>query len=222
MFTGASTADVAVVLIDARHGVVTQTRRHVHISALLGIEHMVVCVNKMDLVELGPGRFEEISEQAHELGAPISAFRISGGADQRAARRQRGVTARRRRRSTPGRRCWSISRRSTSRPTATCGVCACPIQWVGRPPDGGPRLYTGRMHRGHAARRRRGRRAPGGRDHHDHRRRRPERRAQRGGAAAVGGVHAGRPARRRARRHARRSRRPAAERARARGARSAG
>ena len=50
MFTGASTADVAVVLVDARSGVVTQTRRHAHISALLGIEHMVVCVNKMDLV----------------------------------------------------------------------------------------------------------------------------------------------------------------------------
>ena len=54
MFTGASTADVALVLIDARAGVVTQTRRHAHIAALLGIEHMVVCVNKMDLVELGP------------------------------------------------------------------------------------------------------------------------------------------------------------------------
>jgi bifunctional enzyme CysN/CysC len=51
MFTGASTADVAVVLIDARGGVVTQTRRHANIAALLGIEHMVVCVNKMDLVD---------------------------------------------------------------------------------------------------------------------------------------------------------------------------
>ena len=50
MFTGASTADVALVLIDARSGVVTQTRRHVQIAALLGIEHIVVCVNKMDLV----------------------------------------------------------------------------------------------------------------------------------------------------------------------------
>ena len=50
MFTGASTADVALVLIDARSGVVTQTRRHAHIAALLGIEHIVMCVNKMDLV----------------------------------------------------------------------------------------------------------------------------------------------------------------------------
>src|ERR1700751_189831 len=51
MFTGASPADVALVLIDARSGVVTQTRRHTHIAALLGIPHMVVCVNKMDLVD---------------------------------------------------------------------------------------------------------------------------------------------------------------------------
>src|SRR5579875_1150783 len=57
MFTGASTADVAVVLVDARHGVVRQTRRHAQISALLGIKHMVVCVNKMDLVDWDPERF---------------------------------------------------------------------------------------------------------------------------------------------------------------------
>src|SRR5664279_2697327 len=66
MFTGASTADVAVVLIDARHGVMRQTRRHMNISALLGIEHMVVCVNKMDLVDWRQARFEEISEQVHD------------------------------------------------------------------------------------------------------------------------------------------------------------
>src|ERR1700760_3594831 len=61
MFTGASTADAALVLIDARKGVVTQTRRHAHIAALLGIEHIVACVNKMDLVGWHRGRFEEIS-----------------------------------------------------------------------------------------------------------------------------------------------------------------
>src|SRR6476469_4065195 len=51
MFTGASTADLAVVLVDARRGVVTQTRRHAQISALLGIRHVIACVNKMDLVD---------------------------------------------------------------------------------------------------------------------------------------------------------------------------
>ena len=67
MFTGASTADVAVVLIDARSGVVTQTRRHTHIAALLGIEHVVVCVNKMDLVGWDPARFAEIVQQVQDL-----------------------------------------------------------------------------------------------------------------------------------------------------------
>jgi bifunctional enzyme CysN/CysC len=63
MFTGASTADLAIVLVDARAGVVTQTRRHAQISALLGIRHVVVCVNKMDLVDWDPGRFEEVRWQ---------------------------------------------------------------------------------------------------------------------------------------------------------------
>src|SRR6202522_868993 len=67
MFTGASTAEVAVVLVDARHGVVRQTRRHAHISALLGIEHMVACVNKMDLVDWSQDRFEAIREEVHDL-----------------------------------------------------------------------------------------------------------------------------------------------------------
>jgi len=51
MVTGASTADLAIVLVDARTGVVEQTRRHAFIAALLGIRHLVVCVNKMDLVD---------------------------------------------------------------------------------------------------------------------------------------------------------------------------
>ena len=60
MVTGASTADLAVVLIDARRGVVEQSRRHAFISALLGIPHLVVAVNKMDLVDHAQERFEEI------------------------------------------------------------------------------------------------------------------------------------------------------------------
>ena len=55
MVTGASTADLAIVLVDARHGVVEQTRRHAFIASLLGIPHLVVAVNKMDLVELRRG-----------------------------------------------------------------------------------------------------------------------------------------------------------------------
>ena len=51
MVTGASTADLAVVLIDARNGVVEQSRRHACLSALLGLRHVVFCINKMDLVD---------------------------------------------------------------------------------------------------------------------------------------------------------------------------
>ena len=60
MVTGASTADLAVVLLDARKGVLEQSKRHVFISALLGIPHVVVAVNKMDLVDYDEARFEEI------------------------------------------------------------------------------------------------------------------------------------------------------------------
>jgi bifunctional enzyme CysN/CysC len=60
MVTGASTADVAIVLVDARHGVVEQTRRHAFIASLLGIPHLVVAINKMDLVEYAEERFDEI------------------------------------------------------------------------------------------------------------------------------------------------------------------
>ncbi|MFB2538188.1 sulfate adenylyltransferase subunit CysN [Acinetobacter sp. c3-l95] len=62
MATGASTCDLAIILIDARYGVQTQTRRHSYISALLGIKHIIVAVNKMDLVEFSEQRFNEIRQ----------------------------------------------------------------------------------------------------------------------------------------------------------------
>jgi len=62
MVTGASTADVAVVLIDARRGVLEQSKRHAFLSALLGIPQMVVAINKMDLVEHSQARYEELVE----------------------------------------------------------------------------------------------------------------------------------------------------------------
>lgn len=60
MATGASTADLAIILIDARYGVQTQTRRHTFIASLLGIKNIVVAINKMDLVEFSEARFNEI------------------------------------------------------------------------------------------------------------------------------------------------------------------
>lgn len=84
MVTGASTADVAIILIDARKGILTQTRRHSFIVSLLGIEHVVVAINKMDLVDYSEDTFNEISASygalADELGIkntyymPVSAL----------------------------------------------------------------------------------------------------------------------------------------------------
>ena len=84
MATGASTAQLAILMIDARHGVMTQTRRHSFIASLLGIRHIVVAINKMDLVDFSETRFEEIKQDylafANQLGlkdvrfVPLSAL----------------------------------------------------------------------------------------------------------------------------------------------------
>jgi bifunctional enzyme CysN/CysC len=63
MVTGASTADLALILIDARKGILEQSRRHSFLSSLLGIPHLVLCVNKMDLVDWSQERFEEIKAE---------------------------------------------------------------------------------------------------------------------------------------------------------------
>ncbi|MCD8186115.1 MAG: GTP-binding protein [Rikenellaceae bacterium] len=69
MVTGASTADLAVILIDARNGVVEQTVRHSYIASLLGISHIAVCVNKMDLVDYSRTVFEEIRSAYRRMSA---------------------------------------------------------------------------------------------------------------------------------------------------------
>jgi bifunctional enzyme CysN/CysC len=68
MVTGASTADVALILIDARHGVLEQSRRHAYIASLLGIPHLAVCVNKMDLKDFSQEVFEAIKGDFMEFG----------------------------------------------------------------------------------------------------------------------------------------------------------
>ena len=67
MVTGASTANVALILIDARKGVLEQTRRHAFIASLLQIPHLVVCINKMDLVDYNQERYEEIKQEFEEF-----------------------------------------------------------------------------------------------------------------------------------------------------------
>jgi bifunctional enzyme CysN/CysC len=71
MVTGASTADVAVILVDARKGVLTQTRRHSFLVSLLGIKRVIVAINKMDLVEFSRERFEEIEDEYRRFAAQI-------------------------------------------------------------------------------------------------------------------------------------------------------
>src|SRR5947209_12884186 len=67
MVTGASTADLAVILLDARQGVVEQTRRHAYIVSILGIPHVTVAVNKMDLVEWSHERFDQIAAELESI-----------------------------------------------------------------------------------------------------------------------------------------------------------
>ena len=72
MVTGASTADLAVILIDARSGVVTQSKRHGIIASLLGIPHLVVAINKLDLVDYSRSRFEEIKAEYQHFARKLS------------------------------------------------------------------------------------------------------------------------------------------------------
>src|SRR5437879_10107844 len=71
MVTGASTADAAVILVDARKGVLPQTRRHTYIAHLLGVRHIVVAVNKMDLVGSDQATFERIRGDFHAFAAAL-------------------------------------------------------------------------------------------------------------------------------------------------------
>ena len=71
MVTGASTANLALILVDARHGIVEQTRRHCYIASLLQIPHVVVCVNKMDLVDYSQEAFDKIKDDFKEISAKL-------------------------------------------------------------------------------------------------------------------------------------------------------
>jgi len=71
MVTGASTANAAIILIDARHGVIEQTKRHTFIASLLQIPHIIVCINKMDLVEYKQETYEDIVTQFEEFSSKL-------------------------------------------------------------------------------------------------------------------------------------------------------
>ena len=94
MFTGASNAHVAVLLVDARAGVLRQTRRHARIAKLLGIKHFVATVNKFDLVDFDRGRFAEVEAELRQVAARLGGSRRHGDPDRRQTRRQRGAPLR--------------------------------------------------------------------------------------------------------------------------------
>ena len=203
MVTGTSTAQLAIVLVDARHGLLEQSRRHAFLASLLGIRHIVLAVNKMDLVDWDQERFEKIRDDFHEFAArldvhdvttiPLSALNgdnvvtksdvtpwYDGPGTADAPRRRVH-----RRRPQPGRRAI---------PGAVRDPAADPRA------RRSPQLCGHRRQRRHASRRR-GRRAAHRKDQPDHRDRGPER-AGRRSLPADGGV--GQPGRRHrhlARRH---------------------
>ena len=90
MVTGASTADLALILVDARNGIVEQSRRHTFLASLLRIPHLVVCVNKMDLVDWSEERFDEIKDEFRAVRDEARHRRPVVRAGVGAARRQRG------------------------------------------------------------------------------------------------------------------------------------
>ncbi|GAB4153868.1 MAG: GTP-binding protein [Winogradskyella sp.] len=71
MVTGASTANAAIILVDARHGVIEQTRRHAFIASLLQIPHIIVCINKMDLVDFSEEAYEKVINEFEEFSSKL-------------------------------------------------------------------------------------------------------------------------------------------------------
>lgn len=77
MVTGASNCDLAIILIDARHGITEQTRRHSILASLLGIPHLVVCVNKMDLADWREDRYREILKEYQAFSQPLAFHEVT-------------------------------------------------------------------------------------------------------------------------------------------------
>ena len=77
MVTGASNAHLSLILIDARKGVIEQTRRHAFLSSMLGVPHMVVCINKMDLIDWDQDRYERIKSDFMEFAARLNVHDIT-------------------------------------------------------------------------------------------------------------------------------------------------
>jgi bifunctional enzyme CysN/CysC len=146
MFTGASNAHVAVLLVDARAGVLRQTRRHARIAKLLGIKHFVATVNKFDLVDFDQGRFSEVEGELRQMAA-----RLGGVGDLAvipiAAKLGDNVVNR------SGRTPWYegptlleyLEGVELSAPSPEAAKLRLAVQWVSRPTAEHRRRYTGRV-----------------------------------------------------------------------------
>ncbi|ORV82352.1 adenylyl-sulfate kinase [Mycolicibacterium iranicum] len=145
MFTGASNAHVAVLLVDARAGVLRQTNRHARIAKLLGIKHFVAAVNKIDLVDFDQGRFREVEAQLRQVGARL------GGADITVipVAAKLGDNVVHRSTNTP----WYegpalleyLESVELTAPHAHARSLRLPVQWVSRPSPAQRRRYAGRL-----------------------------------------------------------------------------
>ena len=145
MFTGASNAHVAILLVDARAGVLRQTRRHARIAKLLGIKHFVAAVNKIDLVDFDQNRFTEVESELQKLstrlgGLDISVIPIAAKLGDNVVHSSE---------NTP----WYngptlldyLEDVELAAPHAEPNRLRLPIQWVSRPTDNQRRRYTGRL-----------------------------------------------------------------------------
>jgi bifunctional enzyme CysN/CysC len=145
MFTGASNAHVAILLVDARSGVLRQTRRHARIAKLLGIEHFVAAVNKIDLVDFDQARFadleRELRQMAERLGGPeLTVIPIVA---------KHGDNVVHHSERTP----WYdgpalleyLENVDLSAPQPEADHLRLPVQWVSRPTVDRRRRYTGRL-----------------------------------------------------------------------------
>ena len=127
MASGASHADVAIMLVDARHGVKRQTRRHAAILDIVGVKRVVLAVNKMDLADWSQEKFRAIEADFRELHAALRLPRGDRHSGLGRRRRQRRAHAPSTCPGTPGRTCSSTSsasRRATS-PRADRSACPC-------------------------------------------------------------------------------------------------
>ncbi len=145
MFTGASNAHVAILLVDARAGVLRQTRRHARIAKLLGIKHFVAAVNKIDLVDFDQARFADVESELQQLstrlgGLDITVIPIAAKLGDNVVHRSENTS-------------WYhgptlldyLEGVELAAPQAEPARLRLPIQWVSRPTDNQRRRYTGRL-----------------------------------------------------------------------------